>query len=179
MAKLKYWTGGDFGLGEHANTIAFTKIFQVLATRSFDDEIAHSIWFPSVRCAVSSSAGLSTKWWVSSKVSFFATADPDGTVTERDITVDDPDILGFCEMAPHVTSTTSGGSYTITWDGPQGGLNLDTGRKANGSNFMGALGQFNTNDQHGVFAGLLGSAALFSLNLSCRVLWLTDTPRTP
>lgn len=180
MAKLHFWTGVDAGLTEAAHLDpSGSTLFPVLSGRSFNDTSVRSVWFPQIRSRTTGSGVAGTKWWVSAKVDFVVTADPFGTSTVRDYSVDDPSILGICQLTPSVYYAPTVNDMTILWNGPAIGLNLESGRLGDGTNFNSVIGQFNHTDQHGVFAGVFAASTLFDISLSGRVLWATDTPRPP
>lgn len=180
MGKLHYWNGIDFGLNEASSLDGSGSVIaQILSLRDFNEASVRTVWFPQLVCHVRASGRPPDAWWVSTKVTLFVTADPEGSVTQRFIDVDDPLFLGFCELHPRVYYVGTANDYYIVWEGPGEGLDLHTGRKGNGANFNGVLGQLNYADQHGVFVGVYSPATLFNVSLEGRVLWSTDTPRTP
>lgn len=178
-----YWTetNTNFTCGT-TDDLLTTPIDQDLhiPLRSSSDAVVRSEWFPRVDVQSNRTSGAPTPyWWVGSTVNLVVVWDPDSSFPFVNIQegAADTRTMGTVSLNPVPHVYDSSFDEAVTYQCPQQGLILHTGRKGIGGDVTPTVhGQVWAFDNYGVFDGSAGTHVVRKLSMISRVLWGTHVP---
>jgi hypothetical protein len=178
VAKLHYWThlfqDDD---DETSLSTAVPLVTLSSAVRSKDDTFLRAVVWAEVSATVGTASLPNLDWLAGSTVDMLYFFDTESDGHAVNLIDDDPYTLGFQRLNQTMWLTNTANKYTVLWQGPPQGLNLEGARKGySAANLPSFSAQRWVSDNRGVFDNFAGFSVLFSSRLAGRILWASDLP---